>query len=83
MGTFQEPRNRFQEIDSASLSSLAGRYDNPIPTRFPGYLKSQYLTASKFRQSFNKQKEFHPIVVLNDCLQIRGTFPVCGVNNLP
>ncbi len=21
-------------IDSASLSSLAGRYDNPIPTRF-------------------------------------------------
>jgi hypothetical protein len=29
-----EPRNRFQGIDSASLYSLAGRYDNPIPTRF-------------------------------------------------
>ncbi len=29
-----EPRNRFQEIDSASLCSLAGRYDNHIPARF-------------------------------------------------
>ncbi len=27
-------RNRFQGIDSASLCSLAGQYDNPIPTRF-------------------------------------------------
>ncbi len=32
--TFKEPRNRSQGIDSASLCSLAGRYDNPIPTRF-------------------------------------------------
>jgi hypothetical protein len=32
--TFKEPRNRFQIINSASLCSLAGRYDNPIPTRF-------------------------------------------------
>jgi hypothetical protein len=30
----KEPRNRFQVINSASLSSRAGRYDNPIPTRF-------------------------------------------------
>jgi hypothetical protein len=29
-----EPRNRFQGINSGSLCSLAGRYDNPIPTRF-------------------------------------------------
>ncbi len=34
--TFKEPRNRFQRIDSASLCSLAGLYDNPIPTRFLG-----------------------------------------------
>jgi hypothetical protein len=27
----KEPRNRFQGIDFASLGSLAGRYDNPIP----------------------------------------------------
>ncbi len=32
--TFNEPRNRFQEIDSASLCSLAGRHDNPNPARF-------------------------------------------------
>jgi hypothetical protein len=29
-----EPRNRFQGMNSASLCSLAGRHDNPIPTRF-------------------------------------------------
>jgi hypothetical protein len=29
-----EPVNRFQEINSASLCSLAGRYGNPIPTWF-------------------------------------------------
>jgi hypothetical protein len=29
-----KPRNRFQGMNSASLCSLAGRYDNPIPTRF-------------------------------------------------
>jgi hypothetical protein len=28
-----EPRNRCQSINSASICSLAGRYDNPIPTR--------------------------------------------------
>jgi hypothetical protein len=34
--TFDEPRNRFQGINCAILCSLAvaGRYDNPIPTRF-------------------------------------------------
>ena len=31
---FMEPRNRFQGMNSASLSGLAGRYDNPIPTWF-------------------------------------------------
>ncbi len=30
-----EPRNWFQGMNSASLCSLAGRYDNPIPTRCP------------------------------------------------
>jgi hypothetical protein len=28
-----EPRNRCQGINSVSLCSLAGRYDNPIPSR--------------------------------------------------
>jgi hypothetical protein len=31
--TFKETRYRFQGIDSASLCSLAGRYDIPIPSR--------------------------------------------------
>ncbi len=31
--TFKEPRNRFQRINFASLHGLAGRYNNPIPTR--------------------------------------------------
>ena len=29
-----EPRNQFQGMNSASLCSLAGRYDNPIHPRF-------------------------------------------------
>ncbi len=32
--TFMESRNRFQGMNSASLCSLAGRYDNPITPRF-------------------------------------------------
>ncbi len=28
--------NQFQGTDSANLCSLAGRYDNPIPTRVLG-----------------------------------------------
>jgi hypothetical protein len=33
--TFTEPKNRFQGINSGSLCSLAGLYDNPVPIRFP------------------------------------------------
>ncbi len=31
---FKELKNQFQGIDSASICSQMGRYDNPIPTRF-------------------------------------------------
>jgi hypothetical protein len=31
---FREPGNRFQGINSARICILAGRYDNPISTRF-------------------------------------------------
>ncbi len=31
---FMGPRNWFQGMNSASLFSLAGRYDSPIPHRF-------------------------------------------------
>ncbi len=30
----KEPRNRYQGTNAARLCSLAGRYDNPSPTRF-------------------------------------------------
>jgi hypothetical protein len=32
--TFKEPKNRFQGTNAARLCSLAGRYDNPVPTLF-------------------------------------------------
>jgi hypothetical protein len=40
-----EPRNRFQGINSASLCSLVGRYDNPIPTRFQAPLDCLQIQA--------------------------------------
>jgi hypothetical protein len=42
---FKEPRNRFQGIESANLCRLAGRYDNPIPTRFLAHI---YFTEPEF-----------------------------------
>ncbi len=40
-----EPRNRFQEIDSSNLCSLAGWYDKPIPTRFRAPLDCSEIPA--------------------------------------
>ncbi len=54
-----EPRNRFHGIDSASLCSLAGRYDNPVPTRFlapKGCLKIPALAACVCRETAGVDK---------------------------
>jgi hypothetical protein len=40
-----EPRNRFQGMNSTSLCSLAGRYDNPIPPRFLAPIVSLKIPA--------------------------------------
>ncbi len=40
-----EPRNRFQRMNSASLCSLAGWYDNPIPPRFLAPIDSLKIPA--------------------------------------
>jgi hypothetical protein len=40
-----EPRNRFQGMNSASLCSLAGRYDNPFPPRFLAPIDSLKIPA--------------------------------------
>ncbi len=43
-----EPRNRFQEINSASLCCLTGRDDNPIPTRFLAPIDCLKILAQSF-----------------------------------
>jgi hypothetical protein len=59
--TFKEPKNRFQGTNSARLCSLAGRYDNPIPTWFLASLDCLKIpalfdcTVDIYRQ---KQKQF-------------------------
>ncbi len=49
--TFMDPSNRFQEMKSASLCSLAGRYDNPIPPRFLAPIDSLKVPALAGRQN--------------------------------
>ena len=43
--TFKEPKNRFQGTNSTRLCSLAGRYDNPVPTRFLAPMDSLKIPA--------------------------------------
>ncbi len=57
--TLMEPKNRCQGINSASLCSLAGRYDNPIPTPCLApidFLKIPALTST-FTQREGRLKE--------------------------
>ncbi len=46
-----EPRNRCQGINSASLCSLAGRYDNPIPSRCLAFIDFLKIPALLFDQN--------------------------------
>jgi hypothetical protein len=48
---FMEPRNRFKGMNSASLCSLAARYDNPIPTRFLAPIDCLKITAQMLLSS--------------------------------
>jgi hypothetical protein len=49
-----EPRNRFQWMNSASL---AGRYDNPIITRFLAPIDFLKIPAQSFPETTEKEKE--------------------------
>jgi len=52
--------NRFQGMNSASLCSLAGRYDNPIPARFLAPIdcfKIPALVSQEIKESPSGQKE--------------------------
>jgi hypothetical protein len=54
--TCMGPRNGLQGMNSASLCSLAGRYNNPIPTRCLApidFLKIPALTAAGYRFHFS------------------------------
>jgi hypothetical protein len=50
------PGNQFQGINSASLCSLAGRYDNPIPPRFLAPINCLKIPA-QVRQHQQTQQE--------------------------
>ncbi len=45
---FKKPKNRFQGINSASLCSIAGRYDNLIPIRFQAPIDCFKIPALTF-----------------------------------
>jgi hypothetical protein len=70
--TFMEPRNRFQGINSTSLCSLPGRYDNPIPTRFlapidclkiPAQSHSPPCIAPQFTDCYWSEESFLSLIV--------------------
>ena len=51
----KESKNRFQGIDYASLCSLAGRYNNPIPTWFLAPIDCSKIPALKMQQLYVHQ----------------------------
>jgi hypothetical protein len=64
-----EPRNRFQGMNSASLCSLAGRYDNPIPPRFLAPIDSLKIPAQVQTGKVCKQNaiQLRSQQILNPC----------------
>jgi len=82
--TFKEPKNRFQGTNSARLCSLAGRYDNPIPTRFLAPIEclkipAQYNTS---RTRLGSKKQYiparcHPWCFINFSLSNCCPFSPC------
>jgi hypothetical protein len=70
--TFMEPRNQFQGMNSASLCSLAGRYDNPIPTRFQAPIDRLKIPALAGRYDNPIPARFLAPI---DCLKITAPVP--------
>ena len=58
-----EPRNRCQGINSASLCSLAGRYDNPVPSRCLAPI--EFLYDNPIPTRFLAPKDCYKIPVLS------------------
>ncbi len=64
-----EPRNWFQGINSASLCSPAGRYDNPIPTRFLAPIECLKIpalisNAERFKPAFAERDKKQTMIDL-------------------
>jgi hypothetical protein len=57
LGTFKEFANQFQGIDSTSLISLVGGYDNPIPTWFPAPIDCSKISALKVKMTRSRIQE--------------------------
>jgi hypothetical protein len=60
---FMGPRNRFQGMNSASICSLAGRYDNPIPPRFLAPI--DFLKIPVFEIIVHNRQAFCYVMVLS------------------
>jgi hypothetical protein len=60
-----EPRNRCQGINSASLCSLAGRYDNPIPSQCLAPIEFLKIPAQSI-ELFTEEQAFPPLHDLPD-----------------
>jgi hypothetical protein len=73
-----EPRNRFQGMNSASLCSLAGRYDKPVPTRFLAPIDCWKIPAVNSATGFTFLMISQSIIILSDCKQCRvNSRPLC------
>jgi hypothetical protein len=66
-----ELKNRFQGIDFASLCSLAGRYDKPIPTRFLASMDRSKIPALMIRSEAESMKSADTIMETVSCHSFR------------
>jgi hypothetical protein len=67
MGSVKEPKNRFHGTNSAGLCSLEGRYDNPIPTRFPAPKDFLKFTAQPRHEiPYTNKQARHSTVLFNE-----------------
>ncbi len=65
---FMGPRNWFQRMNSASLWSLAGRYDKPIPPRFLAPIDFLKIPAlPPWKNKYGVQCTVYTSCILFDC----------------
>jgi hypothetical protein len=67
LSPFMEPRNRFQGMNSASLCSLAGRYDQPLPPRFLAPIDCLKIPALATKTNFPQQTMAEDLLLSPNC----------------